>query len=147
MLLAVAMVCAPHARAQSVEEQATALTRQLMSPFCPGLLLADCQSEGAVDLRDEIRRRLLAGEPVKAIEGDIVTRFGPAVLGLPPLEGFGLVAWIGPLALGLAALGVVVLALRKATPRADPSRQDGDARGPDDLVMENRLQDELDQLG
>ena len=38
------------------------VTHELMSPFCPGLLLADCRSDGARHLRAEIGRRLVESE-------------------------------------------------------------------------------------
>jgi cytochrome c-type biogenesis protein CcmH/NrfF len=146
ILATVAITVAPIALAQSVEQQASVLTHQLMSPYCPGLVLADCRSEGAQELRAEIRRRLETGEPANTIEEDLVIRFGSSIRTVPPLEGIGLVVWIGPLILGLAAFLVLVIAVRRATRRNDPSRQSVDASPQEDPEMEGRLQDELDQF-
>ena len=146
ILATVAITVAPIAFAQSAEQQASVLTHQLMSPYCPGLLLADCRSEGARDLRAEILRRLQTGESAATVEDDLVMRFGPSLRTVPPFEGIGLVVWIGPLVLGLAAFSVLVVAVRRATRRNDPSRQSVDASQQEDLGMEGRLQDELDQL-
>ena len=40
---------------------AYALSRELMSPYCPGRTLADCPSPDAAALREEIRDRIEAG--------------------------------------------------------------------------------------
>jgi cytochrome c-type biogenesis protein CcmH/NrfF len=67
--------------ASAQSREAAELTRELMSPFCPGLLLSDCQSSGARDLRAEIRARVDAGESKGQIVDDLVARFGPGVRG------------------------------------------------------------------
>ncbi len=145
ILATVAITGAPIAFAQSAEQQASVLAHQLMSPYCPGLLLADCRSEGARELRAEILRRLQTGESATTVEDDLVMRFGPSIRTVPPFEGVGLVVWIDPLVLGLAAFSVLVVAVRRATRRNDSSRR-SDARQQEDPGMEGRLQDELDQL-
>lgn len=146
ILATAAITVAPIALAQSAEQQASVLTHQLMSPYCPGLLLADCRSEGARELRAEIRRRLETGVSASTIEDDLVMRFGPSIRTVPTFEGVGLVVWIGPLVMGLAAFLVLVVAVRRATRRNDPSCQSVGARQQEDPGMEARLQDELDQL-
>ncbi len=151
LLVSVVLVItpAPVVLAQSAEQQTSALTHQLMSPYCPGLLLADCRSEGAQDLRAEILRRLKGGESATAVEDDLIARFGASIRTMPVFSGVGIVAWIGPLVLGLAGLSVLVLAVRTVT-----RRRGGDS--PGELVdraepsgatgLHQRLQDELDAL-
>ena len=70
-----------HAAAQSStvrspEREAHDLIQNLMSPYCPGLLLSDCRSEGGRQLRAEITERMVNGESREAVQADLVARFG-----------------------------------------------------------------------
>ena len=51
----------------AAQAEARALSGELMSPFCPVLLLTTCRSQGAVMPRGEIAARFQAGESRKAI--------------------------------------------------------------------------------
>jgi cytochrome c-type biogenesis protein CcmH/NrfF len=120
------------------------VTHELMSPFCPGLLLADCRSDGARVLRAEIARRIDAGETPDAIESDLVTRFGPEIRTVPEFRGLGILAWIGPLLAGAGGLTVVVVAIQTATA---PQPDGNEADGPDgDDALRERIEDELAAL-
>ncbi len=135
-----------HADMTGARQEAFALAGQLMSPFCPGLLLSDCQSQGAHDLKDEIKKRLEAGETREAVVSDLVRRFGPAIRGAPELKGVGLLAWFGPAVIG--GLGVVVLsiALKRFTRHTAP--QNGNETPFPDASPElsARVERELDAL-
>lgn len=135
------------ASAQTSGGEASALTHALMSPFCPGLLLADCRSEGARELRAEIARRLEAGEASSAIEADLVRRFGPEIRTVPEFRGLGILAWMGPAMLGVGGFAVLVVAIRSAMGRR-PTQEEraDDALANKDPAMLERLQDELDDL-
>jgi cytochrome c-type biogenesis protein CcmH len=131
---------------QSTDQQANSLVHRLMSPYCPGLLLADCRSEGAQELRGEILRRLQAGEAPDAIERDLVTRFGPAIRTEPEFNGIGLLAWLSPFVFAVAGLGFVFIVVRRAASR-DPASVARAGDDPErDAEMNERLQDELDAL-
>jgi cytochrome c-type biogenesis protein CcmH len=95
-----------------VDDEARHIYMELMSPFCPGLSLAACQSSKAADLREEIRERLAAGESKTVIIDSIVERYGDAVLATPPNRGFGRFAWLAPIGVGLFGLFLVVILLR-----------------------------------
>lgn len=148
LLVSVVLVIAP-ARvvlAQSAEQETSTLTHQLMSPYCPGLLLADCRSEGARDLRAEILRRVKAGESVTAVEEDLIARFGTAIRTVPGFSGVGIVVWIGPLVLGLAGFSVLVVAVRTTPHRDSESESLDDGNLNSDGGLNERLQGELDAL-
>jgi cytochrome c-type biogenesis protein CcmH/NrfF len=94
---------------QTPDDEAHRLSRELMSPFCPGRTLADCPSPHARLVRDEIEARLEKGETAIAIEQDLVLRYGAEIRGTPPAKGFAMVLWIVlPLSAGL---GLIVLAM------------------------------------
>jgi len=123
-------------------QEATALTRELMSPFCPGLLLSDCQSAGARELRAEIRRRFEAGESKTEIVDDLVLRFGPGLRGQPEPRGIGAVAWAIPLLLATATFLGLVWRLRAATARV--RQLDSPlASATEDPLVTARIEDEL----
>lgn len=144
LVIVSALVIAPAVLAQSAGQQTHALTHRLMSPYCPGLLLADCRSPGAADLRREILQRVEGGEDADAIERDLIARFGAAVRTEPEFSGVGLLAWLTPLPMGLAGFGLVVLVVRRAT-RGGGAESEGEREGlQSDADL--RLQDELDAM-
>ena len=51
----------------AVEAESRAIFTEVMSPFCPGLTLADCPSPDAFTMRGDIERRLKTGESRDAI--------------------------------------------------------------------------------
>jgi cytochrome c-type biogenesis protein CcmH len=76
-----------------------------------------------------------------------VDSFGEGVLAAPPKKGFNLLAWVLPLAGGLAAVAVVGVAARRWSRRrpGEPGRLDASAngRGPLDPDLERRVDEEL----
>lgn len=145
-VLVVLFLLTPRDVYADVEESgAHTLIQNLMSPYCPGLLLSDCRSEGARQLRAEIERRMTSGESAEAVEDDLVSRFGPEIRTMPEFEGVGLLAWLGPPFFGLAGLGLVVLAIRAATRRHAASREPVADDGVDARLV-GRLRDELAAL-
>jgi cytochrome c-type biogenesis protein CcmH len=88
--------------------QANKLLGALMSPFCPGLTLANCPSVYAETLRVSVRERLDAGEAPDSIVESLVAAFGEGIRGAPRAAGLGLVLWALP-AIVLGAGGIVVL--------------------------------------
>jgi len=143
---------APIVQAQGLEieapgREASELIHGLMSPFCPGLLLSDCRSEGARQLRVEIDRRFSAGESREAIEADLVARFGPEIRTMPSTDGVGLVAWVAPPVLGLLGLWFAFRAIRRFT-GAGGGTTSSDTGEPatTDREMDVRVREELAAL-
>ncbi len=104
------------------------LITELMSPYCHGLTLADCPTQGARDLRDEIRGWLALGRDEEWILDELELRFGPSILGSPRMRGIGLLAWFGPAVFFLAGVAGVVLFLRRRTV-ASSGKRSGSAGG------------------
>jgi len=96
----------PAARAQSIGED-------LRCPVCQGLSVADSHSPTAEAMRDDIRRRVDAGESAEAIKGYYVSRYGEWVLLRPEASGVGAVVWILPVGALLVAAAVLALAFRR----------------------------------
>ncbi len=145
LTLVAAGAAAADARQTAARQAASDLSRELMSPFCPGKLLADCTSPNAGELREAIADRLTAGETVAAVKSDLVRQYGKEILGAPPAEGVGWLAWLVPGLLGLvSAVGIgwkVAQALRG--PGATPAVA---AAGGVDAGALAQLDDELRDL-
>lgn len=111
ILLAMAVFCAPTvalgASATDVDASARAIFGEFMSPYCPGLLLADCSSGAAIALRAEIRADLEAGRSAAEVRAALEATYGDRVLAAPRTRGFGLWAWVTPAV--FVALGALVV--------------------------------------
>ena len=122
-LLAVVLAAGTAAQAPAdVDTAADQLFNRVMSPYCPGKLLAACGSGQADTLRQEVRQELAAGKPADAIEAELYYRFGDSIRSEPKKSGVGLLAWVVP-ALVLLGSGVwLILWLRRAgQPRPEPA--------------------------
>lgn len=132
-------------RAQTAPDQAredTRLYHEVMSPFCPGLTLADCPSPAAFELRKTIATRLSQGETGEAIVGELVATYGPQILADPSNTPIGRVVWGVPIAVSLiAALGLAVFLRRSARARIDEAEAP-----PATVALEGRLNEELAAL-
>jgi cytochrome c-type biogenesis protein CcmH/NrfF len=94
---------------------AHALSRDMMSPFCPGRSLADCPSPQAESLRLWIVVQESTGRSRADVEAELYERYGDTIRGAPRAEGWGLSAYAIPV-LAFAAGGVLVVAfLRRRT--------------------------------
>ncbi len=82
-----------------VEKDANEIYNSLLSPFCPGRLIANCPSSQAADLRNQIREQLEAGATKDEAVNELYATWGEEVLG----------GRRGPLSYGVP-IGVIVLA-------------------------------------
>ena len=96
----------PAARVQSIAED-------LRCPVCQGLSVADSHSPTAEAMRDDIARRVEAGESADAVKAYYVSRYGEWVLLRPEASGVGGLVWILPVAALLLAAGGLSLAFRR----------------------------------
>ena len=124
---------------REVAREAYSLSRDLMSPYCPGRTLADCPSPSAAAVRQEIRERMRAGESAARVRADLELRFGDAVIGVPRST----IGWVIP-GLLIAAGGVlVVFALRRMSRPGKPEPPPPDPGGD----LERELDAEIARRG
>jgi cytochrome c-type biogenesis protein CcmH len=114
LVVAVAAGAAPAAQTPDLDAQAQRIFTSVMSPYCPGLLLADCPSPAAFDLRREIRARLEAGESAADIEQSLYVKFGDAIRAVPEPGGWGLILWAAPALVFLLSAGLLMWFLHRA---------------------------------
>lgn len=117
LLTALAASAPSAAQDRSVDEgrAAYSLSRELMSPYCPGRTLADCPSPNAAALREEIRGRLAEGATPDEVRSDLEARYGDRVRAVPR----GALVWIIPAAVLLAGLIGLGVALRRLSAPAE----------------------------
>ncbi len=147
LLLLLALATASPAFASEQHPTLAEIESEVMCPTCHTLLEVS-QSPIADRMRAFIRRGIAAGETKSRIEAQLVANFGEAVLAAPPRRGFGLVAWILPLAGVLGSGGVVALVARRwrRTGEGDlaPPAAAGERLEP---ALERRLDEELARFG
>ena len=71
-----------------VDDTARAIYGEFMSPYCPGLLLADCRSQAAVDLRARIHAELAAGRTADEVRSGLAATYGEKILAEAKRLGF-----------------------------------------------------------
>jgi cytochrome c-type biogenesis protein CcmH len=88
------------------------LTSQLRCLVCQNESLADSNASLAVDLKNEIRARMAAGESDAQIKQFLIERYGNFVIYRPPFQRNTLLLWLGPLLLVIGGLLVVWRGMR-----------------------------------
>ena len=145
-LAVIAVALAVPAAAVAGDERPTLdeLEAELMCPACD-TTLEQSNSPIANEMRRFIRARIAAGDSESEIKRKLAAQFGDAILAAPPREGFGLLAWVLPLAaIVAAALALAGLVWRWSRRRVPPG-EDGDASGNGRVTLEPELERRLDE--
>jgi cytochrome c-type biogenesis protein CcmH len=119
VLAVLGLLLAPHAPALAVqpdevlknpqlEARAREIGRDLRCLVCQNQSIDDSDADLARDLRVLLRQRLVAGDSDAQAKQYMVDRYGDYVLLKPPFKATTLVLWLGPGALLLCGIGVVV---------------------------------------
>ncbi|HEY0670818.1 MAG TPA: cytochrome c-type biogenesis protein [Longimicrobiales bacterium] len=103
----------------ALNERTHAIAEQLRCPVCQGLSLADSQSELSLQMREVIKDQLRAGKSDTEIIDYFVAKYGEWILLEPKARGFNLIAYLLPLLVLAAGVGVIYASVRKWT-RAEP---------------------------
>jgi cytochrome c-type biogenesis protein CcmH len=98
---------------RTAAERARDIASTIRCPTCRSQSVADSDAASATFLRNEIERRVAAGETDAEIRSYAASRFGEDVLLTPERSGLGGLVWVLPVALGVAGAGFVVLVLRR----------------------------------
>src|SRR2546430_17022929 len=105
-----------------MEQRVDRIASGLRCPVCQDLSAADSPSPIAQAMREEIARRLRAGQDPGAIRDYFVSRYGAWILLSPRFGGLNVVAWLLPAAGAIAGRLARPFLLRRrggcaATPR------------------------------
>jgi cytochrome c-type biogenesis protein CcmH len=139
LLVALALALGAPAAWAAEPPSAADLESELVCPVCETTL---DQSDAPVAQRMKtfIRERIADGWSEQQIKDALVAEFGPGVLANPSKSGFGLLAWILPLAAVAAGAVVVALLVRAwSRRRGEPPEREA----PLAPELERRIDDEL----
>ena len=105
----VAKEATPASDDPALEARVLAVAEELRCLVCQNETIAASQADLAVDLRQQIRQKLKAGQSQQEILDFMVARYGDFVLYRPPLKATTLLLWVGPFVLlGSAALTLLL---------------------------------------
>ena len=114
------------------------LEAELVCPVCE-TTLDQSNAPIAQRMKVVIRQRIAAGDTEEQIKDALVEQFGSEVLATPSKSGFGLLAWLIPLAALVGGAIAVGLAIRAWSRRHEPPA----AGQPLDPDLERRVDEEL----
>lgn len=131
----------PHEQPLTPEQDARyrALIHELRCLVCQNQTIADSNADLATDLRGQVHARIAAGETDAQIRRYVTDRYGDFVLYKPPLTARTVALWVGPFAILLVALWIVLRVLRRR-PRA--AQAPPPPAAPDEGERLRRLLDE-----
>jgi cytochrome c-type biogenesis protein CcmH len=139
LLGALLLLASSSAAGTAPPPKAADLESQLVCPVCE-TTLDQSNAPIAQRMKTIIRERIAAGDSEQEIKDALVAQFGSQVLAKPPGGGFGLLAWLLPLA-AVAGGAVAVALLIRAWSRRQPPARDGEERL--DPGLERLVDDEL----
>ena len=96
-----------------LEKRVMALSEHLRCLVCQNQTIADSNAELAVDLRNQVREKLKAGQSEDEIIKYMVARYGDFVLFRPLVKSSTWLLWFGPLIMLAAGGWVLMSSLRK----------------------------------
>jgi cytochrome c-type biogenesis protein CcmH len=144
--LALVTVLVPASLAETANWSVVGIQTELMCPTCKGERLDISTAPAADRVRAYLTRAHAAGWSKSHVERALVAQFGPQVLAAPPRSGFGLVAWLAPIAAVLAGAVVAVWLARRWLRRRGPAETLPSAIERDPAhraALEAQLDDEL----
>jgi cytochrome c-type biogenesis protein CcmH/NrfF len=92
---------------EEIERQAEAISRSIMSPFCPGRTVSACPNAGP--WREDIRKWVAEGVDSEEIKRRLSERAPEHNLMGVPKNRLG---WVLPVGLGIGAVGILIFLLR-----------------------------------
>ena len=103
---------------QAERDRYRTLVEELRCPKCQNQNIADSDAPIAMDMRNEIFKKLEEGESNEQIVEFLVDRYGDFVRYKPPVNKSTLILWYGPaafLVFGFAMVAVIVIRRRRST--------------------------------
>ncbi len=121
---ALANTAQPVAKDPVLEKRVLVLSEQLRCLVCQNQTIADSNAELAIDLRNQVRAKMVAGWSDTQVVDYMVQRYGDFVLYKPPVKGTTWLLWFGPFALFAAALVFLRFKLSHQSVAQEPAAPD-----------------------
>jgi cytochrome c-type biogenesis protein CcmH len=107
------------------------IANEVRCPVCDGETAAQSSAAASVQIRNEIRQELLAGQSSDQILAGLVRDYGSGILEKPQSSGVGLVVWVAPVVATVLAAAGLVFAFIRWRRRAKPGGSvDGGPESP-----------------
>ncbi|MFN2606638.1 MAG: cytochrome c-type biogenesis protein CcmH [Acidimicrobiales bacterium] len=126
-MLAVTLLVGSHGRsaAPSDASRAHRIDTEIRCPTCRGLSAADSDAPAAQAIRDEVLRRVQAGQTDGEVRAYLVSRYSADILLKPRSSGIAGLVWALPVVALVLAVGGLALAFARW--RAHPGTRVSDA--------------------
>jgi cytochrome c-type biogenesis protein CcmH len=111
---------------RSVDQRVRSISSQIRCPECESQSVADSNATASVALRDEVRRRVEAGESDKQIFSFVVSKYGEQILLKPRSSGVPGLVWAIPVVAFVIALAGLTAVFRRRTSRLPATATDED---------------------
>lgn len=98
---------------RTVDGRVRNIAAEVRCPTCEGLSVGESDAPASRTIRDEIRRRVEAGESDGEIRAYLVSRFGQDILLKPEASGVSALVWALPVAGLVCALAGLAVAFRR----------------------------------
>ena len=98
---------------RTVDGRVRSIAAEVRCPTCEGLSVAESDAPSSRTIRDDIRRRVEAGESNGEIRAYLVSRFGKDILLKPEATGVSALVWALPVVALVCALAGLVVAFRR----------------------------------
>lgn len=96
-----------------LEKRVLEVSHNLRCLVCQNQTIADSNAELAVDLRNQVREKLKAGQSEDEILKYMVARYGDFVLFKPQMKSSTWLLWFGPLLMLAGGAWVLIITLRQ----------------------------------
>ncbi len=93
--------------------RADRIARDVRCPTCEGLSVAESEAPASMAIREEIRRRVAAGESEDQVRAFLVSRYGRDIILTPEGTGIAALVWALPVVVLVCGAGAMVLAFRR----------------------------------
>jgi cytochrome c-type biogenesis protein CcmH len=120
------------------------VARELIAPCCYTQTLADHPSEIAEQMKADIKKMLDKGMTKQQILDYYVDQYGERILASPPKSGFGLTAYLTPLAFLILATVLIALMIKRLAVKEKPAEQPLAPKQEDSESKE--VSEEIDRL-
>ena len=118
----------------ALEARVMAISEELRCLVCQNETIAASHADLAIDLRKQIRIKLIQGQSQQQILDFMVQRYGDFVLYRPPLKASTVLLWAGPFVLLAVAVMVLMLNIRRRRLAEQPK-----PLSPDELLRAQQL--------
>lgn len=133
--VALAFGAAQSGGSTSLDARTMHIASEVRCPVCEGQSAAQSQAPASILIRKQIRADLQAGQSENRILASLVNAYGVGILEKPEAQGVGILVWVVPVIVVIAAIAGLVAAFL----RWGAARQEGTPDEHDRALVERAL--------